>query len=324
MRRPALLLGLLGWLLGSLLPGAALAHPAGLVRVAVTCSGTELRVGVRSPGEPVDPPSVSGCTAVGSPRTGAGDEWTWRTWECPEGLEGVALDLAAVDPSGARVAVELRRDGAVHSLLVDPRAGPWPIPTDRPASGPLLTSFVRLGILHILGGVDHLLFIAGLLFLVTGPRRLLLTLTAFTLGHSVTLAVCALGGPSPAPAPAEAWIAGSIVLLGRELLRQEPERTGRGRHPGVLAALFGLVHGFGFAGALQQVGLPPTSTLWALGGFNLGVEVGQILFVAAVGMLAWLTSRWLGGTARRGRLVTAWLLGVAGSYWLVDRVLALG
>lgn len=307
-----------------LLPCVALAHPSGLVRVSVTESDGALQIGVRSPGAQVAAPAAVGCTPAGPPRSGLGDEWTWRTWTCPDGLDGAALDLSGVDPTGARVAVELNRGGAAHTVLVDPRGGPWPLPARAAPSGPVLISFVGLGVRHILGGIDHLLFVAGLLFLVRGPRALLLTLTAFTVGHSVTLAVCGLGGPSPASAPAEAWIAGSIVLLGRELLRREPERTWSGRHPGVLAGLFGLVHGLGFGGALAEVGLPPGATLAALAGFNAGVELGQIAFVAAVGGVALLGRRWLAGGADRARTGTAWLLGVAGSYWLVDRLLSLG
>ncbi len=306
-----------------LAPCLALAHPTGLVRVRVIELDGEVHVGVRSPGEPLTPPRLGGCGTAGAPTGGAAGEWAWRTWTCPDGLDGVTVDLADVDLTGARVAVELNRAGAMHTTLVDPRAGPWAIPAQEPPSGPVLVPFMELGVRHILGGIDHLLFVAGLLFLVTGPRRLLLTLTAFTLGHSVTLAVGALGGPTPAAAPAEAWIAGSIVLLGRELVRRRSE-TESDPHAAGLAALFGLAHGFGFAGALSEAGLPEGSAVVALAGFNVGVEVGQILFVGVVGAVLWLGRRWLGAERGRARVATGWVLGVAGSYWFVERVLALG
>lgn len=304
-------------------PSLALAHPTGLVQVRIADLDGVVRVGVRSPGEPLTSPQLGGCTTSGPPAVGAPGEWAWGTWSCPDRLFGVTLDLTNVDLTGARVAVELDRGGVVHRALVDPRAGPWAIPPRELTSGPTVVPFVELGVRHILGGVDHLLLVAGLLFLVTGPRRLLLTLTAFTLGHSVTLAVGALGGPTPAAAPAEAWIAGSIVLLGRELL-QRPPGTGSGRQADRVAALFGLAHGFGFAGALTEVGLPDGAAVLALAGFNAGVELGQILFVGAVGTAALLGRRWVGGTPDRARLATGWLLGVAGSYWFIERVLALG
>ena len=214
-------------------------------------------------------------------------------------------------------AVALAHPGEV---LLDPRAG---LPIEEIVErtpGEVLASFGALGVRHILGGWDHLLFVTGLLFLVRGPRALLLTITAFTLGHSLTLGWAALGGAAPAAGPIEAWIAGSLVLLGRELLRAEG--TWSGRHPETLAALFGLVHGFGFAGALTRAGIPDGAAVPALAGFNLGVEVGQIAFVAMAG-LVWLGLR---RVVRREQVQTAaaWLLGVGGSAAFVGRVLTLG
>ncbi|MBI4516009.1 MAG: HupE/UreJ family protein [Deltaproteobacteria bacterium] len=150
-------------------------------------------------------------------------------------------------------------------------------------AGRVLASYLRLGGEHILLGFDHLLFVFGLLLLVNGARALVKTVTAFTLAHSVTLALSALQLVQlPAP-PVEVLIAASIVLLARELVRDPAARPTLARRcPWLIAFVFGLLHGFGFAGALLELGLPPAHVPLALLAFNLGVEVGQLLFVAAL------------------------------------------
>src|SRR6185295_4271413 len=140
-------------------------------------------------------------------------------------------------------------------------------------------SYLRLGIEHILTGFDHLLFVLGLCLLIAGRRPLLWTLTAFTAGHSVTLSLAALGFVHVPQAPAEAAIAVTIVILARELAR--PSTTPRllRRRPWAMAALFGLLHGLGFAGALADIGLPAGDIPLALFSFTVGIEIGQIAFV---------------------------------------------
>jgi hydrogenase/urease accessory protein HupE len=180
--------------------------------------------------------------------------------------------------------------------------------------------YFRLGVEHILFGVDHLLFVTGLVLIVRRLGRLVKTITAFTLAHSITLALATLGFVHVPPAPVEATIALSIVFLARELVRLRRGEVGlAARHPWVVAFAFGLLHGFGFAGALAEVGLPEHDIPLALLLFNLGVEAGQLIFVAALLVLrealrrAGRMPRWLTGTPAYG-------IGAAAGFWLVARL----
>ncbi|MFK7998871.1 MAG: HupE/UreJ family protein [Polyangiales bacterium] len=178
-------------------------------------------------------------------------------------------------------------------------------------------AFVELGVEHIAFGWDHLLFVLGLWLLAGGfNRRLLGVVTAFTLGHSITLAAASLGELSVDVWLVEMLIAGSIVLLGREAFTMNKGRpTLTQRFPAVVAAGFGLVHGLGFAGALKENGLPEGEHLSALFGFNLGVELGQLAFVLGVSALAWALRRAL--SKERMRRVLAYAVGSGGAFALL-------
>ena len=160
--------------------------------------------------------------------------------------------------------------------------------------------YLTLGVDHILGGVDHLLFVLALLLLVRGSTLLFKTITAFTVAHSLTLALAALGVLNVPGAPVEAVIALSILFLACEIVRTRGGEIGlTARYPWVVAFTFGLLHGLGFAGALAEVGLPETAIPLALLFFNVGVEVGQLLFVVAALVVV--------GLIRRSRFVwPAW------------------
>src|SRR5262249_33764830 len=148
-----------------------------------------------------------------------------------------------------------------------------------PSAWQTARDYIALGFEHILGGFDHLLFVTGLLLLVTSPRMLIETVTAFTLGHSITLSLAALGVVHVPTGPIEVGIAASIVWLGVEIVQQTLRpAAGAWRKPRTLAAAFGLLHGFGFAGALAAVGLPQGDIPLALGSFNVGIELGQLCF----------------------------------------------
>jgi hydrogenase/urease accessory protein HupE len=181
------------------------------------------------------------------------------------------------------------------------------------------SAYLVLGVEHILSGIDHLLFVAGLLFLVGFQRRLVWTITAFTVAHSLTLASAAMGWLTLRPAPVEACIALSIVLVAGEALRERP--TLARRWPALVAFVFGLVHGLGFAGALQEIGLPQAHLPVALLAFNLGVEAGQLASVAAAGAVVWALRR----TPWPARLKTPALyaIGSVAAYWSWLRVAAL-
>lgn len=189
---------------------------------------------------------------------------------------------------------------------------------DQRGMGEIASAYSVLGIEHILTGYDHLVFVLGLLFLVGFNRRLVWTITAFTLAHSVTLALSALGWLTLRSAPVEATIALSIMLVAGEALHKE--QTWSRRWPALVAFLFGLVHGLGFAGALKQIGLPDNHLAVALLTFNVGVEVGQLMVVLA----AWLVTRALKPWPGLGRARTPALYAMGGvaAYWSIGRVVA--
>lgn len=182
-------------------------------------------------------------------------------------------------------------------------------------------SYLVLGIKHILGGIDHLLFVLALLLVVRGSRRIILTITAFTIAHSITLVAATLGWVTVPGPPVEATIALSIVFVAAECVHGLQGRPGlTARAPWVVAFSFGLLHGFGFAGALAEVGLPQKAIPVALFMFNVGVEIGQLLFVACLlGVGALLT--------RLPRKVPGWTsavppyaIGAVAMFWVIERI----
>jgi hydrogenase/urease accessory protein HupE len=187
---------------------------------------------------------------------------------------------------------------------------------DRRGAGEIAKAYVVLGVEHILSGVDHLLFVVGLLFLVGFRRRLVGTISAFTLAHSLTLACSASGWLTLRPAPVEALIAVSIALVASEALRERD--TLARRVPALVSFLFGLVHGLGFAGALKEVGLPESHLPLALLTFNAGVEIGQLMLVLAAYAFVRLpiSQRWLG----RARTPALYAVGVMAAYWSWQRI----
>ncbi len=230
------------------------------------------------------------------------------------GLQGtLAVDGVGQRYSAAMIKVHWLDGGArVYTLTASqPTVQLFGAADDPRGLGEIVSAYTMLGIEHILGGIDHLLFVAGLLFLVGFQRRLLWTITAFTVAHSLTLASAALGWLTLRSAPVEACIALSIVLVASEALRER--QTLARRWPALVAFVFGLVHGLGFAGALQAIGLPQKHLVTALLSFNLGVEIGQLLAVAAVWALVLVVRRqpW----APRLRVPLLYTIGVLAAYW---------
>jgi uncharacterized membrane protein len=180
----------------------------------------------------------------------------------------------------------------------------------------LATEYVGMGIHHILGGVDHLMFVIGLMLFVRSLRLLLLTITSFTIAHSVTLAMAALNWVRLSSGPVEFCIALSILLLAVEATRKTDTLTHRA--PWLVAFTFGLLHGFGFASALTEAGLPPQHTPLALLSFNLGVEVGQLICVTVVALGVRLLLR-KDRVVEQVKYFTAVLLGIASVYWCLER-----
>jgi len=190
---------------------------------------------------------------------------------------------------------------------------------DHRGRGEIARAYIVLGVQHILSGIDHLLFVAGLLFLVGFRRKLIGTITAFTLAHSLTLACSAFGWITLRSPPVEASIAMSIVLVASEALRDRD--TLARRVPALVSFLFGLVHGLGFAGALKDIGLPQSHLPLALLCFNVGVEIGQLMMVLATFLVvrAPFARRWL-PPARRPAL---YVIGALAAYWSWLRIAAI-
>jgi hypothetical protein len=182
--------------------------------------------------------------------------------------------------------------------------------------GEIAWAYTVLGIEHILAGFDHLLFVLSLLFLVGFRRQLASTITAFTIAHSITLALSALGWLALRSPPMEATIALSIVLVANEALHKQP--TLSRRWPALVALLFGLVHGLGFAGALRDIGLPQNNFSMALLTFNLGVELGQLFVVLNAFVVYKVMSAWSGFA--KARTAVLYAIGSVAAYWSIGRI----
>lgn len=189
------------------------------------------------------------------------------------------------------------------------------------AAPPVWRTYFALGVEHILEGWDHLLFVIALVLLLRRWRPAVIAATAFTVAHSLTLAGATLGLLSMPQRPVEVLIALSIVFLAVEIVKRDPAAPSLAmRLPWVVAFLFGLLHGFGFAGALASIGLPEGAIAPALLAFNLGVEAGQLLVVAATLALLALTGRLARAAFEPGMKIAAYAVGITGSYWLIDRL----
>lgn len=239
----------------------------------------------------------------------------------PGGLAGQTLAIAGLAGGATDVIVRIERlDGSSQVEHLLPQRPQF---TVKEADGTLQIawSYLVLGIEHILGGVDHLLFVLALLLVVRGTRRIVATVTAFTLAHSLTLVAATLGWVHVPGPPVEATIALSIVFVAAEAvhgLRGRPGLTARA--PWVVAFTFGLLHGFGFAGALAEVGLPQTAIPVALLLFNVGVEVGQLVFVACVLAARKLLARSPAALPLWAQSLPSYFIGAVAMYWVIERI----
>ncbi len=197
----------------------------------------------------------------------------------------------------------------------------------QPSRLEVVQTYFLYGVEHILLGIDHLLFVLALLLLVKGVRRVIATVTAFTLAHSLTLAGATLGFVHMSGPPIEAVIALSIVFVAAEIIHSRQDKPGlTERYPWVVAFTFGLLHGFGFAGALTEIGLPQKSIPIALLFFNVGVEVGQLLFIASVFAIIALARR-ITRRIKIPRPAWAWAvppyaIGSLAVFWVIQRIAA--
>jgi hydrogenase/urease accessory protein HupE len=285
-----------------------------LWKVPARGEGSRLDVEVRFP------PDTTRLTDPAGLYTGDSQILRWRIRRTG-GLTGAAISIEGLAATGMEVLLRLdRADGTSATHRFTPEASTYVV-EDGPSLGRVARTYLGLGVEHILLGVDHLLFVLALILIVQGGRRLLITVTAFTLAHSVTLALATLGFvhvPSP---PVEAVIALSIVFVACEIVHGDRGTPGlTSRWPWIVAFTFGLLHGFGFAGALAEVGLPQRAIAPALLFFNVGVEAGQILFIAAV-LLASRPLRRVGRRFPRStRTVPAYVIGGVAMFWLIQRI----
>ncbi len=246
-----------------------------------------------------------------------------RLVEVDGGLAGKRVEFVGLQATITDVLARVQlADGAYSTTLVHPRE-PWIEIVASQGPFAVFGTYVKHGVEHILLGYDHLLFVLALMLIVHSTRVLVWTITAFTIAHSITLALATLGVVHVPGPPVEATIALSILLLAGEILRArrgQPSLTAR--WPWVVAFSFGLLHGFGFAGALTAVGLPRNDVPLALFAFNVGVELGQLLFIAVVlGLLTLARRLPLPRPALRHALpVASYVIGTLAAFWFVERL----
>lgn len=263
------------------------------------------------------------CEALRPPATyAAGGAYTDRwTVNCPGGMTGERVTIDGLASTLTDVLVRLERlDGTTQVELLAPKAPSFVVEAAQGWLG-VAATYLRLGVEHILLGIDHLLFVLALLILVEGRRRLIGTVTAFTVAHSLTLAAATLGFARVPQQPVEAVIALSIVFVAGEIVHAHQGRPGLSqRWPWLVAFTFGLLHGFGFAGALTEIGLPEQSIPLALLFFNVGVEVGQLLFIAAVLVLVAVGRRLAIPQPAWAWKVPAYGIGAIATFWTIERI----
>ena len=240
---------------------------------------------------------------------------------CEGGLARRAVRIDGLAATMTDVLVRsVRADGSVQIARLTPSAPEWVLEAT-PGSLQVAGAYTLLGVEHILGGIDHLLFVLGLLLIVRDRWLLVKTITAFTVAHSATLVAAALGWVDVPQLPVEAVIALSILFLASELARQRQGRPGlMARSPWIVAFAFGLLHGFGFAGALREVGLPHSDIPLALFTFNVGVEIGQLLFVGAVLLALAPLRRLLLRMPSWTHAAPAYGIGTMATFWWLQRM----
>lgn len=240
---------------------------------------------------------------------------------CPGGLAGCTISIDGLSATLTDVLVRLERaDGTIQMARLTP-SSPSFIVEAVPGRMQSFATYLVLGVEHILLGIDHLLFVLSLLIIVKGWRRLIGTISAFTIAHSITLAVATLGLVHVPQQPVEAVIALSIVFVAGECVHSMKGRGGiTERWPWVVAFIFGLLHGFGFAGALSEVGLPQKDIPVALLSFNIGVEIGQLAFIAGVVVLGNIARRIPIVWPRWAIQIPAYGIGSIASFWTIERV----
>jgi len=284
----------------------------------VPAQGKDLRlaIDVRFPAGTVDVDSHR-ATVVADAHL---ERWTI---ERPGGLVGARIEIVGRAAGVTDVLARVERLDGTSQVASLPAGHAAFTVLPSPGLAQTARTYLALGVEHILGGLDHLLFVLGLLLIVGEFRRIALTITAFTVAHSITLAAATLGVVHVPQPPVEAAIALSIVFVAVEIVRGlRGERGLTARAPWVVAFTFGLLHGFGFAGALAEIGLPQRAIPLALFTFNIGVEIGQLLFVGAVLAVVAVGIRLRPRMPSWSAWIPPYVIGTVAMFWVAERVAA--
>ena len=270
---------------------------------------------------PVWPESCEVTSASPTQLEGTGNVSSWQL-KCDQlgeaGLVGQSLGVTGLGANQASAMVMLNlRDGRNYQQVLNAESAEFIIPAE-PGQGQVMTEYSVLGMDHIWSGFDHLMFVFGLLLLVGWGSRLLWTITAFTLGHSITLALVTLGYFEYPVSLVEFTIALSIFVLALELAREGKGGLFR-LYPWWLAGGFGLLHGMGFAGALAEAGLPQDNVPLALLFFNVGIEIGQITFIFLIMLVWWSVRRPIAPVQQRLLPIPVYILGGLSAMWCIER-----
>lgn len=245
--------------------------------------------------------------------------------DCKEGLHGQTITIDGIKSTFTDVLVQIQQNNGTFQIeRLTPVSTTLHVKKEI-ATIDIIRTYAGLGIKHILLGFDHLLFVFGLLLIVKGWWRLASTITAFTLAHCITLSTATLGYIHIAQAPVEAMIALSIMILAIEVIRGQHGEIGLSeRYPWLVAFMFGLLHGIGFAGALTEIGLPENTIPQALLFFNIGVEIGQLIFVLIlVGVYLIARQVMKSNELKAGKTVAAYIMGGFAAYWFIERAYTL-
>ena len=245
---------------------------------------------------------------------------SWQEY-CDQALSQSTLAIRNLYPGVSEVLVSITLlDGGVQRFVV---RSDNPVVNLGEADSPLLPAYLELGIEHLLAGLDHVLFVIALMVLITDRWRLVATITAFTIAHSITLALSTFQLMQISQSAVEALIALSLLFMAVEMLSKTPSLTAN--YPWLISFGFGLIHGLGFAGVLREVGLPDDAALWALLLFNVGLEIGQLMVVAACLFLGFLIRYWrrkitFAPGVSLSNLLPAYFIGPISVWWLLQRL----
>lgn len=263
-------------------------------------------------------------TIVQEPLEGFSAGYHLRSWKfsVKNGLPQSTIRINGLARTSTEVLLRIEYlDGASLTHRFTPASASYTV-AEKPTLVQTAYTYLQLGIEHILLGFDHLLFVLALLLLIDNTRKLVITITFFTLAHSITLSLAALNIIYVPVPPVEAVIALSIVFVASEIIRiQQGHRSLTYRKPWIVAFSFGLLHGLGFAAALSEIGLPDNAVPLALAFFNIGVEIGQLIFVFAFVMVGWVLSRVRFDIPFVWKKIPPYLIGSLASFWVIERTI---